>query len=184
MIASTTIRLASPFSPGLDGTTVILPTRYDGFGRVLLGIWIGAWAIVETSLAAGLVSVLRNQTPNPIASIGVLVMLLAFFTAAGAFMVWRLVWVLRGREILSVTPDRLLLHRIPSNGSPVAYDRSKIRDLHVGTYDPQRIYPSWGRRFVGKESAYIGFQYEGKSCRIARGLPHADAKYVCGLLRE
>src|SRR5204862_839858 len=107
---------------------------------------------------------------------------LALFSGAGAFMIWRLLWVRRGREILRITPDRLTLRREPTGGEPEEFDRSRIRRVRVGSYANLLVYPSWGQRFLGKGDYFVSFDYDGKTHKIARGLNLRDAEAVAQLL--
>ena len=58
-----------------------------------------------------------------------------------------------------------------------------IRDLRVGSFRHDGIYPSWGRRFVGKGNAFVSFRYGNRAYRIGRGLNAREAQYVLGLMR-
>ncbi len=165
------------------GLTVIIPAHYESYIPVLLAVWLLAWGAMETVLICSLVDRLRGTSTHPTLSLPILTVLLASFTGAGLFMAWRLLWVSRGREILELTSERLRLHREPG-GHTENYSRSGIHNLHIGSYSTAPIYPSWGRRFLGKEEAFIGFEYEGKSCEIARGILRHDAEYVLDLLRS
>lgn len=164
--------------------TVTIPVHYEGYVRLLLAVWLLAWGAMETLLICSLIDQLRG-TAHPLApSATVLAVLLATFTAAGIFMAWRLLWVSRGREILELTPDRLRLRREPGGQGTEEYSRPDIRNLHIGFYSRSPVYPSWGRRFLGKEEAFIAFDYEGKTHEIARGIPRRDAEFVLDLIRS
>jgi hypothetical protein len=167
-----------------ERTTLVIPAQYGGYVHLLLWTWLGAWAIMEAALFMGLLGVLRGTTPNPMTSAAVLATLLAVFTLAGVFVAWRLLWVSRGREIVDFSPTRLSVRREPGYAKPMEFDRSLIRDLKVGVYSDEAIYPSWGRRFVGKESAFISFRYGDHTHQIGRGLSTRDAEYVLGLIRR
>jgi hypothetical protein len=163
--------------------TVIIPTHYQGYIRFLLGIWLLVWGVMETVLIANFLVALRGNPAASLPSAPALAVLLLAFTAAGAFMVWRLVWVSRGREILELTGDGLKVYREPGARGPETFARAGIMNLHIGSYSGKPIYPSWGRSFIGKEEAFIGFDYEGKSREIARGILRRDAVYILDLLR-
>jgi hypothetical protein len=168
-----------------EGVRLVIPACYSGYIRVLLGIWLGAWGIVEAALLWNVFGERREPDPNPAASSpAILTTLLAIFTMAGGFIVWRLVWVSYGREILDITRKQLTLSRRPGFAGPVEFDRSMIRDVRVGSYRQDLVYPSWGRRFVGKESAFVSFRYRNKTYRIGRGLSVRDANYVLDLMHS
>jgi hypothetical protein len=166
-----------------DGVRLVIPACYSGYIRVLLGIWLGAWGVVEAALLWNLLSGRRETDPNP-GSLAILTPLLAIFTMAGGFIFWRLVWVSHGREILDITRTRLTLCRRPGLAGAVEFDRSMIRDIRIGSYRQDLVYPSWGRRFVGKGSAFVSFRYRDKTYQIGRGLSARDAHYVLDLMRS
>jgi len=181
---STTVLPPTRLEKDSGRLTVILPVRYESYIRVLLVVWLLAWGAMETVLIISLIDQLRGAAPQGATSGAVLAALLAFSTAAGAFMAWRLRWVSRGREILELTPDLLRLWREPGRRGVDEYARQSMRNLHIGSYSGDAIYPSWGRRFLGKEEAFIAFDYEGKTREIARGIPRKDAEYVLNLIRN
>jgi len=165
------------------GMRVVVPVRFTRYIQVLLGCWLTAWAAVE---AGTIIYVARRGFPNPLPPLpsGIPLLFLALFTTAGAFLAWRLLWVVLGREILDLSPTMIRLRREPAGFLRHDYDRSKIRDLRVGSYRRDAIYPSWGRRFVGKGDSYIAFDYEGRGVEIARGLDAKDAAYILDLIRS
>jgi len=163
---------------------IIIPVRYLGYIRVLLWVWLAVWGVVELALGWNLVSLLRGSGPTaPESTAPEGLLLFFFFTLAGAFLAWRLLWVIRGREILQLSSDRLILRREPQGGRPVKFNRARIRNLRVGSYAGRLIYPSWGRRFVGKENCFVAFDYEGETWEIARGVARTDADYLVSELR-
>ncbi|HZE96895.1 MAG TPA: hypothetical protein VE981_07705 [Planctomycetota bacterium] len=184
MFGSTVVHHRNPLSPRTDCLRVVIPVRYAGYIQLLLGVWFGAWAVMEAILAANFINVLRKAADSRTLSPSVLGTMLAFFTAAGAFIAWRLLWVSKGREILDVTPSHLALHRLPGGETLEEYERARIRNLHVGSYSGKTIYPSWGRRFIGKEEAFLEFEYEGNTHHFARGISRRDAEYLLGMLRN
>jgi hypothetical protein len=167
-----------------DRLTVIIPAHYQGYIRFLLGVWLLVWGVMETVLTANFLVALREHATTSLPSAPALAVLLAAFTAAGAFMVWRLLWVSRGREILELTGDGLRVYREPGARGPEKFARAGITNLHIGSYAGKPIYPSWGRAFIGKEEAFIAFDYDGKSREIARGILRRDAEYILELLRS
>jgi len=176
-VSATTIIIQSSSSvKGEPRKKLTISVRYLGYVRILIGLWLAVWAIIELFLAASLI----RMSIEPVR----LGLLLACFTFAGAFMIWRLVWVSKGREVLEWTPHRLLVRREPAVGKALEFVRAGIRNLHIGSYAGRLIYPSWGRAFLGKEEYFVGFDYDGKSREIARGIRRRDAERVLDLLQE
>lgn len=182
MAATSVLRFQPEVSGGVK--QIVIPVHYLGYVSVLLWVWVAVWGLMEAALAWGFVRGVGGAEPHPPQSTMVLGILLLLFTAAGAFMIWRLLWVRRGREILQVTRDRLILRREPAGGEPEVYDRSRIRRISVGSYARNLVYPSWGRQFIGKGECYVSFDYEGKTHEIARGLSRRKAEAVALLLQE
>ncbi|HVR87656.1 MAG TPA: hypothetical protein VMU54_25240 [Planctomycetota bacterium] len=184
-MAGTSIIFHHP--PPLQGgaeRTIVIPVRYLGYIRLLLGVWLAIWGLMEIAFAWTLGSMLWGSTPIEAKSSVPLGVILVLLTLAGVFLAWRFLWVSKGREILQLSPDRLVLRREPAGGRPVEFDRARIRHLRVGSYTGRLVYPSWGRRFVGKGNCFIAFDYEGKIWQIARGLSHPDAEYIVSQLRS
>jgi len=164
--------------------TITIPVRYLGYVRIIIGLWLAIGAAMELFLAATLIRMWTAPAPTPSASLAGLEVLLTCFTLAGAFMIWRLVWVSTGKEVLEWTPDRLLVRRKPALAKTLEFDRAGIRNLHIGSYAARLIYPSWGRAFLGKEEYFVGFDYDGKPRQIARGVRRRDAERVMVLLQD
>lgn len=184
MFGSTLVHHPTRLPEDSGRLTVIIPVRYESYIQLLLAIWLLAWGAMETLLICSMIDTVHGTSPHSAQSFPVLAILLTLFTAAGIFMAWRLLWVSRGREILELTRELLRLHRQPGGRRSEEYVRSRIRNLHIGSYSGDSIYPSWGRRFIGKEEAFIAFDYEGRTREIARGIRRRDAEYILDLLRS
>ncbi len=178
-MSATSIIFQKPasFKGGIE-KKIVIPVRYLGYVRVLLWVWAAVWGVIEVALGWGLIRMLTASPPTPSDSILGISLLLGAFTIAGGFIAWRLVWVTKGKEILELTPEHLILRREPAGGKCEEFERGQIRNLHIGSYAGRLIYPSWGRRFVGKEEYFIAFDYDGKSQEIARGMRRKDAEHV------
>ena len=184
MTATSIIYQSSSPVQGGTGNTIVIPVHYLSYVRVVLGVWLAIWGVIEFFLAGSFIHTLTAAVPASSPSVAGLGALLAGFTLAGAYMVWRLFWVSRGREVLEFTPERLIVRRRPTVGASEQFDRSLIQNLHIGSYAGRLIYPSWGRAFLGKEEYFIGFDYKGSHREIARGVRRKDAERVVGLLQE
>ncbi|HLY74285.1 MAG TPA: hypothetical protein VKU80_09225 [Planctomycetota bacterium] len=183
-MAGTSIGLHRAAGPqGAIEKQIVIPARYVSFIRVLLGLWLAICCFIVIALATYLIAALVRPAGTEEEPSFLLGTLLAFFALAGAFLAWRLAWVTKGREILELTPDRLTLRRQPALGAPERFDRARIQNLRVESYAGRLIYPSWGRRFVGKGNYFIAFEYEGKTHEIVRGLDRHEAENIAGELR-
>lgn len=167
-----------------DRATLIIPASYNGFIPLLLGVWVCAWGVLEFALGWMILAVFRGTISSPVRPAAWLAPLFLIFTVAGVFLAWRLAWVLRGREIVEITPARLTVLRKPGLDGPEEFERSEIRDVHVGSLAGRIPYPSWGRRFVGKGDAFVTFQYRGEIHQLGRGLESGEAQEVADILRQ
>ena len=179
MAAPSTVSRRPLPADGEAARVVIIPVHYFGYIPILLWAWVAVWVMGEVFLVRELIRTLTQPTVQSPALLGVIV---AVFSLGGGFMAWRAFWVSRGREILELTPDRLVVRRVPGGGHPESYNRSRMHRLRIGTYDRKTIYPSWGRLFLGKESCFLAFDYDGRTQEFARGVSRGDAERIAGLL--
>ncbi|HYF00188.1 MAG TPA: hypothetical protein VEJ18_14805 [Planctomycetota bacterium] len=162
------------------GVRVELPARHASYAPVLLGAWLLVWGLGVTVVLLGWAGVL--VAPLPYTPINMVY--LGLLVAGGAFVAWRLAWLLRGRERVALKNGVLEISRGVKGGHVQRYPWSEIRDLHVGSYRRRVIYPSWGRRFVDKGEACLRFTYEGREEEFARGLSREEADDLLALLRR
>jgi hypothetical protein len=159
--------------PTARGLRVVIPARFNPFIRTLLACWLAFWAATEIYIALGWLGVIGARIP----STPLWIAFVAGFTAAGAFLAFHLAWVLYGREILTLKDDVLTVSRGIGRwtGHRRNYPWREIRDLRVGSFERRVIYPEWGRLFVGKGDAYLGFNCRGRAHAIGRGLTKEEA---------
>lgn len=164
------------------GLRVEIPSRYASYTPVLLGAWLAAWVAASILLALGWAGV----TVSPVPRTGLGVLLTVLFAAAGAVVAWRLAWVLRGRERIHFSDGVLTIARGLGDrgGRPRRYLWEGVRDLRVGSFRRRVLYPSWGRRFVGKGDAYVAFRYGDRDYAFGRGLRTSEARDLVELLRS
>jgi len=167
--------------PTQRGLRIEIPTRFDSFVRALLAAWLVFWAAGMAVIALGWLGVIA--APIPPAPIWIAFVLA--FTAAGVFVAWHLAWVLWGREVVELKEGVLSISRRigPWKGRPRRWAWEGVRDLRVGSFERKVVYPSWGREFVGREDAYLTFNFEGRAHPFGRGLSRAEAEEVLELLR-
>ena len=182
-MSETTILSGSSRSAQEKSESIVIPVRYYGYIQVLLTVWVIIWLVVEGFLAWNLIGILSSKTP-PLSQAAPTMLFLAVFTVGGIFMIWRLRWVSRGEETIELTQTRLRVRRSPGGGDGMVYHRDRIQSLRIGSYARRRIYPSWGRQFIGKESYFIAFDYDGHPHEIARGINRRDAEHLVTLIRN
>ncbi len=161
------------------GTRLVLPVRVGSWASRLDLVWVLVWAVVELGLLAAL---LRSAQEGGGAAgltppFGWLLGFLVLMSAAGAFLLWRLQWLLLGREFIELLPGRLRLQRRAlwkDRGEEIALRR--IRDVRLGQVHEDPVYPSWGRRFVGKGGGCVVLELaDGQRRILGRGLNDDDA---------
>ena len=177
-----TALLPAPWvKPTGRGLRIEIPARYNPYVSTLLGIWLAAWAAAESLIVLGWAGAIPARIPATPAGF----LFFLAFSAAGVFMAWHLAWVLWGREILSLKDGVLSLSRGigPRAGRPKHFDWNRIGGLRTGSFRRRLIYPSWGRRFVGKGDAFVTFRYDGRDVEVGRGLTSGEARELLELLR-
>lgn len=164
---------------------ITLRVRRNLFVVALLGAWLLVWAAAEATLLVAAfgadVTWLRELSPPPAYRAAFVIA----FTLTGAFVAWRLLWNLEGREILTVSARSLALRReILGLGRTRVFDLEQMRSLRVGTVRDNPVYPSLGRMFVGKGNSYLAFDYDRRTYRLGRGLMPSEASYLLETIRH
>lgn len=162
------------------GVRLELPTRYPSYAPVLLGAWLLVWGLGLTIVVLGWAGIVVAPLPYTPLNLAYF----ALFLAGGGVVAWRLAWLLRGRERVSLKDGVLVIARGVKDGNPRRFPWSEIHDLRVGSYRRRFVYPSWGRRFVAKGDSCLRFTYEGRDEEFARGLSRAEAEELLDLLRR
>jgi len=160
---------------------VVLPVKSDRFRRFLHLVWFVVWLAGETALIAGLRGMLSMPAlPQPI-----LLSFLAAFTAAGFFVLYRLLWYLAGRETFVVRGNRLEVRReIWGIGHTRGFERSSIRRIRGRRLNYEVVYPSWGRMFIGHGNGEILIELEGEARAYGKGLKEDEARMLASLLQQ
>src|SRR5262245_40520519 len=111
------------------GFHVVLPVKAQRFRRLLHVVWLLVWVAGEVALAATIGGWMAVQAPP----LPLLIVFTAAFTAAGAFMLYRLLWYWAGRVSFHVTGDKLLVERkMMGIGQTWTFERPKILDVRGG----------------------------------------------------
>jgi hypothetical protein len=161
--------------------TVVLPVKSDRFRRFLHLVWFVVWIAGEAALIAGL----RGALPMPPLPEPVLLAFLAAFTAAGIFVLYRLLWYMAGREVFVVTEGRLTVRsEIWGIGHTRVFDRGSIRKIRGRRLNYELVYPSWGRMFIGHGNGEILIELDGELCAFGKGLKEEEARTLAGLLQQ
>ena len=161
--------------------TVVLPVKSDRFRRLLHLVWFVVWLAGEAALILGL----RGMLPVPALPQQVLLTFLAVFTAAGVFVLYRLLWYMAGRERYVVRGDRLEVRReIWGLGHTRGFERSSIRRIRGRRLNYEVVYPSWGRMFIGHGNGEILIELDGEAHAYGKGLKEEEARALASLLQQ
>ena len=170
------------------GTRLVLPVRVGTWASRLDLVWVIVWAVIELALLAILLRSARaaDGAPGLAPPFGWLLGFFLLMSAAGVFLLWRLQWLLLGREVIELLPGRLRLQRRAlwkDRAEEIALDR--IRDVRTGEVHEDPVYPSWGRRFVGKGGGCVVLHLaDGDRRFLGRGLNDDDALQVAEAIQR
>jgi hypothetical protein len=160
---------------------IILPVKAQRYRRLLHAVWFLVWVAGEAALVASLM----GWQPMPAPPRPVLIAFLGAFTAAGGFVLYRLLWYLAGREIFIVTRDRLTLRReIAGIGHTRTFDRRAIRRIQGRRLNYDVVYPSWGRMFIGHGEGEILIEADGETHAYGKGLEVEEARILASLMQQ
>jgi hypothetical protein len=164
-----------------EGFHVVLPVKAQRFRRLLHFVWLLVWLAGE----AALVATIAGWRPIPAPPMPILIAFTAAFTAAGVFVMYRLLWYWVGRESFHVTKDQVRVWRKMLGIGPTwTFDRRKILDIRDGRLDYQVVYPSWGRQFIGHGDGEILIETDQVRESFAKGLEEGEAEMLAGLLKQ
>jgi len=169
-------------------TRLVLPVRVGSWASGLDIVWVLVWAVVEVALLAALIrsAQVGGDAGGLAPPFGWLLGFFLLMSAAGVFLLWRLQWLLLGREVIELLPGRLRLQRRAlwkNRGEEISLER--IHDVRTGQVHEDPVYPSWGRRFVGKGGSCVVLQLaDGQQRFIGRGLDDDDALRVAEAIQR
>jgi hypothetical protein len=164
-----------------DAFTVILPVKSQRYRRLLHLVWFVIWLAGEAALLASLFG-WKALPPPPRPA---LVAFLAVFTAAGIFVLYRLLWYMVGRETFVVRRDQLVARReIWGIGHRRSFDRRWIRKISGRRLNYDVVYPSWGRMFIGHGEGEILIEGDREAHAYGKGLEEEEARILASLIQQ
>lgn len=160
---------------------VTLPVKAQKYRRLLHLVWAWIWLSGEVILIATLAG--YDIVPAPPPPRAFLLTFFAAFTAAGVFVLWRLLWYMAGRETFDVTRGRLLVRRsMLGLGRTRTFEPGRIRSIRGQQLSYRVVYPSWGRMFIGHGNGEVLIDTADGSYAYARGLEEEEAGLLASLL--
>lgn len=157
------------------GFQLLLPVKAQTYRKLLHAVWFLAWMGGE----AALVAVLMGWWDVPAPPRPVLWVFLASFTAAGLFVLYRLLWYWAGREMFTVSKGRLHVRR-SFLGIGRSWNFDSVLQVEGRRLDYRVVYPAWGREFIGHGEGEIVVD----GVAFAKGLEEDEARALAALLRE
>jgi hypothetical protein len=162
-----------------DGIAIHIPSRRHIFAMLFLPAWLVGWGFGELSVMRELLDP-SNKEPAafPIAW-------LVAWTAGGAFAALVLLWLIGGREIVSVTGMMLQIrYDVFGIGYNRRYDLSQVRFLRLApvAYNVHDLRTTGA--FWGMGHGPIAFDYGSRTVRLGTGLDEAEARVVLEKLAE
>lgn len=162
---------------------ITIPVKRHWFTILFIGAWLGGWLIGESFAIAAVTNLFGD---NP-AGLFILFWLIAW-TVAGFFVFRAFLWMLKGKEIITVGQGRLSIARKGVLFSrPKVYDLNEVKNLRV-----QEDKTDIGEIFSGRRSdlgpfklgGKIRFEYGLKTVKIANGIDEAEARFIIDKLKE
>jgi len=160
------------------GIELRIPARRQLLVVLFLGFWLVGWCLGEVMATTQLIA------PTPVAHgdpppLEFLALWLCAWTVGGVFALYSLLWLLSGRERVTITGEALTVRReIFGLGLSKAYRLGAVRDLRVVDIAPVLPF-SFGRGdLLGRSSGPIAFDYGAKTIRFGAGIDAAEAKQL------
>ena len=162
---------------------IIIPTRKNWFIILFTGAWLGGWVFGEVFAISAVTGLLSG---NP-AGFFILFWLIGW-TVGGFFVMRVFLWMLKGKEIITVGQSRL---SIDKKGlllfRPKIYDLNEVKNMRV--HDDSLGYSGF---FGGHRSNFgafssigtIRFDYGLQTVKFGGGLDEAEAKFIIQKLND
>jgi hypothetical protein len=163
-----------------QGLEIVIPARRSAIGAAILGVWLCGWAMGE-AMAIG---TLLTGVPDAGATL-FLVAWLGAWTLGGGFALCALLWMLKGRERILLTPARLCIEReLFGIGRSREYERIHVRELRFSpaAYSPFDFRS--GLQFWGVGGGAIAFDHGSATVRFGAALEEAEARAIVERLRR
>ena len=158
-----------------EGLRIVVPARRHLLPLLFLPLWLCAWAAGLLAVSATLLFGSGAGGPPQL----FMLVWLAGWTAGGLFALYQLLWMLVGREIVTVEGSVLAQQRkLFGWARGQRFDLRQVRDLRVGPapFDPWSGSAGW--RYWGVGNGTIAFDYGARTYRFADSLDEAEAKAI------
>jgi hypothetical protein len=165
----------------VHGLRVLLPVKAQRYRKLLHAIWFAIWMVGEALLVASLIG--WEALPAP--PLPILIPFLAAFSAAGLFVLYRLLWYWAGREKFTVSDGRIEVRReLLGIGRTWVFGRDSVRGIRGQRLEYRVVYPAWGRMFIGHGEGEIVIEGPDGPVAFAKGVEEDEAGALASLLRR
>lgn len=162
-----------------DSVEAIIPAKRNVFLIAFLSFWLVGWAFGEITAP---LAVFKNPHAGAFLFI---VFWLTLWTVGGAFAIYTWLWMIAGREIVSVSNTALSVKReILGFGRKRSYDITEVKNLRVAPWTINPYDFSAGMKFWGLGGGPIAFDYGAKTFRVGAGLEEAESDQIVQRLKQ
>jgi hypothetical protein len=164
---------------GPEGLEIVIPAKRNPLVIALLGFWLVAWFMGETTALAEAVKGGIGRLPP------ILVFWLLLWTAGGVAALYIWLWTLVGKERVLIGASTLRMKRdILGFGRTRVYELRKIGRLQVvpqsaGSHNRDIVF-----KFSGLAGGAIEFEYELRAIRFGFSLDEAEAGMVVERMKQ
>lgn len=165
----------------VDGLTISIPVKRNVFLFAFLSFWLCGWVIGEIMAPIGLF----NEVKKDPAAAAFLIVWLCGWTLGGAFAICIWLWLLRGREIVTLSPEALAVrHDVFGLGRTMQFDAAEIRELRLATATFNPFDLRAGLAIWGIGGGMLAFDYGYKTYRFGAGVDEAEARVILQRVRQ
>jgi len=164
---------------------ITIPAKKHWFIIIFLGAWLGGWVFGELFALGAVTGLFGGFSRNP-AGFFILFWLIGW-TVGGFFAMRVFIWMLKGKEVITVGQGIL---KIDKKGAllsrPKEYSLDEVKLIRV--QDEGGSYSGFGRRY-GTLTAFnlggmIRFDYGLQTVKFAGDLDEAEARYIIQQLKD
>src|SRR5262245_31140426 len=160
--------------------TIEIPTKRNWFVILFLGFWLCGWAVGELMLPTKL---LTGSAPR--AATTFMLAWLGAWTLGGAAAITIFLWMLAGRETISVTQDALSVRRhVYALGLTRTYALQHLSRLRLETHAYNMFDPQMMFAFYGIGGGRVAFDYGSSTVRFGNRIEEPDALRILEACRK
>ena len=163
----------------IDRTIITIPTARVYFQIIFLGLWLALWLFAEITMA------LTLAKASDISGFEMFVEV--FWAVVGFFAIRDFIWVVAGKEIVTVTRDYITIeNKYLLLNKPRTYLLQEVKNIRVIEEAPRYIsFSFWRNRTRSSPtSGTIWFDYGMKTIGFASGVNDIEALHIIDKLKS